>query len=661
MPLSPGKKLAHYEIVEPIGKGGMGEVYRARDSKLGRDVAIKVLPDEFAQDEERLKRFQREAKVLASLNHPNIASIYGLELDEGIHYLVLELVEGETLAQRIARGAIPVAEALEIAKQITEALEEAHEQRIVHRDLKPANIKITPDGKVKVLDFGLAKAFAGETPEADSSMSPTLTRNATQMGVIMGTAAYMSPEQARGRTVDTRADVWAFGVVLYEMLTGRRPFHGEDVSLTLAAVMTFEPDFEGLPDDLSPLLKVFLARCLDKDPKRRVQAIGDMRLAIEGAFAIDALPVVAPAVPWRRAALPWATALGVLVVAIAVSVSGRWEQMDADAERRQRRFTIDTVEGTAVSKGVGTAIAVSPDGETVVYLADSGGGRQLYRRSLAELEATLIQGTQGARMPVFSPDGQWLAFNAGNQTIKRVALSGGEPFTVCTECEDGSWGDNGSIVFERGGKLGVVPDTGGQPGVLIEPMPEQGVSTMSRPSLLPGATAVLFEIGSFQFGGVGVFSLESEQLIVVTENATDPIYSPTGHILFARERTLFAVAFDLERFRITGQAMPVLSGVRVENGGSVQAAISRDGLLVYIPAGDEIGTRLVWVDRSGQVESALEEIRVFYAPRISPNGQHIAVQINDGGNSVIWIYHSGMSQRLTDTGRAANPVWTPDV
>ena len=284
MTLASGRKLAHYKIVELIGKGGMGEVYRARDGKLGRDVAIKVLPEEFSRDPERLARFRREAKVLASLNHPNIAAIYGLEQSEDTHYLVLELVPGETLAERIARGPIPVDEALAIAAKITEGLEEAHEQGIVHRDLKPANIKQTPDDKIKILDFGLAKAFVDDAPVADDSMSPTITRDATRAGVIMGTAAYMSPEQARGKTVDKRADIWAFGVVLYEMLTGKQVFAGEDISLTLSQVLQSDPDWSALPERIPPAVDSYLRRCLEKDPKQRIRDIGDVGLALDGAF-----------------------------------------------------------------------------------------------------------------------------------------------------------------------------------------------------------------------------------------------------------------------------------------------------------------------------------------------------------------------------------------
>jgi len=662
-----GRTLSHFEITAKLGEGGMGVVYRATDSKLGREVAIKVLPEAVASDPERLARFDREARVLAALDHSNIAAIYGLEEAEGRKLLVMQLAEGETLAERITRGPIPVDEAIPIALQIAEALETAHEKGIVHRDLKPANVKVTQDGQVKVLDFGLAKALEPE-PDSESkqllTQSPTLTAQMTGAGVLLGTAAYMAPEQARGKPVDTRADVWAFGVLLYEMLTGSHPFQDEDISLTLAAVMTSEPDLGQLPREVSPSLGAFLGRCLEKDPKERVQAMGDMRLALEGVFEGGAGHGTSPDVPWHRAALPWLIAVSATIVAIAVIVSERWARTDTAAlPRPQRRFTIESAEGTTLPQGLGPAIALSPDGETVVYAAESEAGRQLYRRSLAHFDATPIRGTEGALMPFFSPDGKWVAF--GNDTlteIKRVPLSGGEAFTVCSQCADGHWGDDGSIVFDLDNvSLSRVPEIGGEPEVLVEPMPELGIVKVGRPSLLPGGTAVLFDINPFECGGVGVVSLESQKLIVITDNGTDPFYSPTGHILFARERTLFAVPFDLASFELTGRETPVLSGVRVENGGTVQAALSRNGVLVYAAPGDEIGTQLVWVDRSsGQIERVLEEGRFFRAPRVSPDGRQIAVQINAGGSCDLWLREAGTLRPLTDTGQASNPIWTPD-
>ena len=439
MSLQPGHKLAHYEILDPIGKGGMGEVYQARDGKLGRDVAIKVLPDEFAQDEERLRRFQREAKVLASLNHPNIASIYGLEQSESTHYLVLELVPGETLAERIARGAIPLDEALEIAKKITEALEEAHEHGIVHRDLKPANIKQTEDGKIKVLDFGLAKVFQEETPDADSSMSPTLTRDATRVGVILGTAAYMSPEQAKGKRVDKRTDIFAFGAVLFEMLTSTKAFAGEDAPEVLASVINQEPDWNALPADVPLSVVKLLRRCLTKDRRERLQAIGEARIAAEhyraepdiaAAQSIEAIEARAPALSWAVAA--------VFAVLFLVSV---WRPWRAEVSSESSvRLAVNV--GIDESQGQLGMMALSPDGKRLAFLAPTPGGKsQLYIRPLDSWEAIPLVGTEGALVPFFSHDGRWLAFFAGG-ALKKVSVSGGAAVSI-TEVQafvGGTWG-----------------------------------------------------------------------------------------------------------------------------------------------------------------------------------------------------------------------------
>ena len=666
MTLEVGKKLGPYEILSPIGAGGMGEVYRARDTKLGREVAIKVLPEAFAENEERLARFEREARLLASLNHPNIATLYGFEHSDGVHFLAMELADGETLAEQLQRGAIPLDDALPIFKQIAEALEAAHEKGIIHRDLKPANIKFSSEGKVKVLDFGLAKAMSGDPAKGEVSESPTITRDATATGVVLGTAAYMAPEQARGKPVDQRADVWAFGVVLYEVLTGKRAFAAEDVTLTLAAVVTSNPDLAVLPNAISPSLKLFLGRCLKKDPRTRVQAIGDMRLALEGAFDISLPEVTPPEVSRLRVAVPWLIAAGAIVVALWALVSERRVQNAVTTlPRPQRSFTIDSPEGTVFPRGIGPVIAISPDGETVVFSAENDQGRQLYRRALAEFEATPVRGTEGApSMPFFSPDGRWVAFGDGTSNeMRRVPLEGGDPFLVCSQCGgDGHWSETRSIVFGVGGKRSVfrVPETGGDPEAIVEPMLERGIVAVNRPILLPGGAAVLFDINPFGCGGIGVVSLENQELIVVTENGTDPFYSPSGHILFGREHTLYAVPFDVSRLEVTGPETPVLSGVRVENGGAVQAKLSRNGTLVYLPA-DQIGTRLVLVDRDkGQIDRVLEEGRFFRAPRVSPDGRRIAVQINAGGSCDVWIHEAETLRPLTNTDDASNPIWTPD-
>ena len=402
MSLSAGHKLAHYEIVEPIGKGGIGEVYRARDGKLGRDVAIKVLPDEFARDEERLARFKREAKVLASLNHPNIAAIYGLEQSGTTHYLVLELVPGETLAERIARGPIPWEEVLEIVTKIAEALEEAHEHGIVHRDLKPANIKLTPDGKVKVLDFGLAKAFAGDDASQELSQSPTISRHQTAAGVILGTAAYMSPEQARGMSVDKRSDIWSFGVVLFEMLTGKKLFDGATMSDTLASILKDDPDWGLLPPETPRTLRELQRRCLQKDPRERLRDIGEARIAIAaGTSEPEVSSSHTPAGSGWRTVLPWGlVALLLLVISIGGIV---WRGGERASDKRVAHVSIALPGEGRFWKPNSPGIAISPDGNLLAFPVGRGNASQLYLRYLDREDASPIPGTVGASRPSFHP------------------------------------------------------------------------------------------------------------------------------------------------------------------------------------------------------------------------------------------------------------------
>ena len=654
MSFQPGHKLAHYEILEPIGKGGMGEVYRARDGKLGRDVAIKVLPDEFARDTERLRRFQREAKVLASLNHPNIAAIYGVEQSESTHYLVLELVPGETLAERIARGPIPVDEAIELAMKIAEALESAHEQGIVHRDLKPANIKITPDGIVKVLDFGLAKAFIEDAADADSSMSPTLTRDATRAGVILGTAAYMSPEQAKGKKLDKRADVWAFGAVVYEMLTGKRAFAAEDVSDTLAYVLAKEADWDALPVDMSPTLRAFLTRCLEKDPKERVHDIADVRLAMQGAFETAAPPAIDSTPVTSRPVLPWVAATIVLtavVVALAV-----WS-LQPPEPRPVARFVHDLPEDQRFSNRNRVLLAIAPDGSRVAYTANN----QLYLRNLDETTALPIPGTdEGPQNPFFSPDGEWIGYWASDQ-LKKIAVGGGVavPLADVDRPRDAVWGEDDTIVFGLREGVMRVSANGGTPERLIA-----GDDTaIGWPSMLPDGETVLFVAGEGGNPQIAVQPLGSEERKVLLEGER-PRYVSTGHLVYGRDGALFAVPFDLDALELVGGPVPLVEGV--ERGFVMHHyAISNTGTLVYVAARANLAEHrvLALAGREGETELLDLPPAEYLSPRLSPDGKRLAVQTFEEGVGVLWIYDltaESAIQQFTFEGDNQRPLWTPE-
>jgi eukaryotic-like serine/threonine-protein kinase len=470
MPLSTGTRLGSYELLVQIGAGGMGEVYKAHDTKLGRDVAIKILPEAFAHDPERLARFQREAKMLASLNHPNIATIHGLEHSNSNHFLIMELVSGETLADRIKReGAIPVDEALKIAIQIAEALEAAHEKGIIHRDLKPANVKVTPEGKVKVLDFGLAKAFAGDTTNSNPSQSPTLSAVATMQGVLLGTAAYMSPEQARGKVVDKRTDIWAFGCVLYELLTGKQAFVGDDITEILAAVVKSEPDWRALPPTTPAKIRDLLRRCLHKDKTLRMQAAGDARIEIQEALAAPPTTEPVSLVPGRLVGwrLPVLVGLAVLIAA-AVAGLAVWNLRPMPA-KPVSRTVITLPPGDQLAAMDHPAIAISPDGSKLAYVAFHAGTRQIFLRALDDLQATPLAGTEEANTPFFSPDGQWLGFFAGGK-LKKIPVRGGTALTLGNAAgpRGGAWSETGRIIFtpSNSSALEQIPDAGGVPEAL---------------------------------------------------------------------------------------------------------------------------------------------------------------------------------------------------
>jgi eukaryotic-like serine/threonine-protein kinase len=541
MSLAAGSRLGCYEIGSPLGAGGMGEVYRARDTRLKRDAALKILPESFATDPDRLARFQREAQVLASLNHPNIAHVYGLEQSDGIQALVMELVEGPTLADRIAQGPIPVDEALPIAKQIAEALEAAHEQGIIHRDLKPANIKVRSDGTVKVLDFGLAKALEPvSVANLNATASPTITSPAmmTGVGMLLGTAAYMSPEQARGKTVDKRSDIWAFGCVLYEMLTGRRAFGGEDVTETLAAVVKSEPAWDAVPDTVSPSVRTFLHRCLQKNVKQRLHDIADMRMALEGAFETagrQSVPVAQPV--WQRM-LPFAVTAMLAILATGLAAWFLWPSTEPPLVSR---FDVVLPQGEQFRSTGRTVMAISPDGRQFVYNATGG----LYLRTMGELAARLIPGTEELLTnPTFSPDGQSVAYFQDAQ-LKRIAISGGAPVVICaaTNPFGVSWEADNSILFGQADGIMRVSANGGTPELAIRA--EKG-EPVHGPQMLPDGESVLFSVtratsqARWDQADIVVQSLRTGQRTMMLKGGSDARYVPTGHLIYALEDGLFA-------------------------------------------------------------------------------------------------------------------------
>ena len=637
-----GKTLGTYEILSPLGKGGMGEVWRARDSKLGREVAIKTLPEEFAQDEERLARFEREAKLLASLNHPNIATIHGLEEDSGTHFLVLELVEGDTLADRLKRGAIPVEESLKLALQIAEALEAAHEKGVIHRDLKPANIKVTPDGKIKVLDFGLAKAFAGDGSDANVSQSPTLSMAATQKGVILGTAAYMSPEQASGGSADKRADIWSFGVVLFEMLTGRQTFDGKTVAHVLADVLRAEPEWSSLPPNLHPRLRLLLERCLEKEAKDRCYDIADVRVDIQKVLSdpdgVIVQPVAEPVQLAPQSKLPWVGAMIAFVMITAVAV---WNLKPVPPEEPGAvvRFSHPLGEEN-FTRGGRPLVGISRDGTQLAYVADE----QIYLKNLNETDARPIVGTdEDASTPVFSPDGQQLGFYSNqDQELKRIPVAGGAPVRVISTDfpNDITWGDDDTIMYSLPDGIWQVPSNGGIPARIVEAAEGERIVGSQ---LLPGGTHVLYSVRPVTAADqaeIVVEELETHERKTVSTGGNDAWYLPTGHLVYAFENDLLALQFDLGTLSVGDGPVSVVSGVRRDRA-QAHYAISDDGTLVHVPgAGGTLNELfLAFVDRDGNTEVLPAPGRLYDFTRLSPDERRIAVQIeDDDGTRNIWIY-----------------------
>jgi Tol biopolymer transport system component len=679
MALASGTRLGSYEVVAQIGAGGMGEVYRARDTKLGRDVAIKVLPANFVNDPERLSRFQREARMLAALNHTNIATIYGLEQSGGVTCLVMELVPGDTLAERVKAGPLGIEEALKIAAQIAEALEAAHEKSIIHRDLKPANVKVTPEGKVKVLDFGLAKAFAGDAANDDPSNSPTLSAAATMQGVILGTAAYMSPEQARGKPCDKRTDIWAFGCVLYELLTGKQAFQGESTTEILAAVLRGEPDWQALPATTPAKIRELLGRCLQKDLRRRLHDAADARIEIEETIVAPATAESAAEVKgirahgWRGLIVNAGTLLFVaLVTGIAI-----WNLKPSPVTppKAVSRFTITLPPGQQLAvPETGPAVALSPDGTQLAYVVRQGGTQQVYLRAIDNLEARPVLGTDEATAgtsytePFFSPDGQWLGFFAGGK-LKKVSVSGGATLTLCdfTIATGATWGRQGTIILGNfTGPLQQVSDAGGTPQPLTRL--EKGELVHGWPELLPGGKAVLFAAGTINnnwpSAQVAVQLVGTGERRNLIQGAMFPHYAASGHLVYAQGGTLAAVPFDPQRLAVTGAAVPLVEGVLQSTvDGDAQYGFSATGSLAYIPGTTQATQlRLVWVNRNGAEQPLAAREHAYVNPRISPDGRRVAVGITEQERQV-WLYDLSRDTLTRFTFQGNNnlvPFWTPD-
>ena len=691
MGLQAGGRRGNYEIVALLGTGGMGEVYRARDTKLNREVALKVLPELMARDSQRMARFEREAKTLASLNHSNIAAIYGLEASNGVPALVMELVEGETLEERIARSSsarsssgngragLQMDDCLNIAKQIAEALEYAHERGVIHRDLKPANVKITPEGAVKVLDFGLAKVLSNDdSASLDPSNSPTISVMATQTGIILGTAAYMPPEQAKGKQVDRRADIWAFGCVLYEMLSGKKPFEGETITDIIAAVVTRDPDWWLLPESTPPAAQRLLRRCLQKDPKKRLQAIGDARIAIEEMLSGEAseadAAIYGGAIPDAgrrsrlRCALPWAFGATIFTTIVFASIAA-WFALQPKPARKMIQFSVAAPENTESFRG--GAISLSPDGRYLAFVAqkNTSTAAALWVRALDSLTATEIPGTEGAFLPFWSPDSQWIGFGSSDK-LKKVSVSDGALQTLCDAPGyfGGTLNSDGVILFSGNlSKLYQVPATGGTPTLVAAPDAAQKQTRFGLPQFLPDGRHFVAVVGVVGIGNsvqysIATGSLDSKTVKPLVQADSYAVYTSPGELLYLEQNTLMARPFSARRLRFTGSAVRVAQNVGTIDGYGYLFA-SAAGVLAYqtVPALDT--NQMTWFNRDGKKLGTVGQPGVYATPALSPDGTKLAVAVGLHPKTDIWVYDlkRGTASRLTfNAAYDVNPVWSPD-
>lgn len=665
MPLNPGSRHGVYQIGELLGKGGMGEVYQARDTKLDREVALKVLPESFARDPDVLARFEREAKTLASLNHPNIAHLYGLEESGGVLAIIMEFVPGPTLGERIKQGPVPVEEAIAIARQISDALEAAHDNGVIHRDLKPANVKITPDGVVKLLDFGLAKAIAEDRPRGDSDHSPTLTMRATEAGMILGTAGYMAPEQVRGTHIDKRADIWAYGVVFYELLTGQRAFTGATATDILAASLRAELDWTALPANTPREVRRLLERCLERDRKKRLRDIGDAWLLSQ---EVAAAPAAEPRRVWPRRVWPWMALTGLLAAALAAAL---WFEPRPDPPLR--RLNVALGSEVNLPLGRGPAAILSPDGARLAYLSSGKAEtRRLYTRHLGQVESRALAGAEDADAPFFSPDGLWIGFFAGRK-LKKISVEGGAPVTLCNTTADrpasGSWGEGELIVATLGGALVRVSASGGSPQPVTTLAP--GEIQHRWPQLLPDGKAALFTSNTTAYadlGSIEAVTLATGERKVLQRNASFGRYVPTGkkagHLTWVYQGTVFAAPLDPHRLELTGPARPVLEEVTfADPNGGAQLDFAADGTLLYVPQRAPSLSTILWLEASGKTQPLLAKPGNYSYPVLSPDGRQLAFLQQAGGSRDIWIHEldRDVPRRITFTPDSEYVlVWTPD-